>query len=1063
MKLKTARRSHRLPPPAEPARRASAGLKFQRTFSQSSIAPFDELEWELRTAEITDDSGKAIFKQENVEVPKSWSALATKIAVSKYFYGDITHGSDPYKGGRERSVKQLIHRVTRTIADWGAADGYFADKASADVFYDDLTWLCVNQHGAFNSPVWFNVGLFHQYHTGLGKGEGNFFYDRELGSARRAPTQYEYPQGSACFIQSVGDTMEDIMRLATSEAMLFKYGSGTGSDLSTLRSTREKLSGGGRPSGPLSFLKVYDQVANVVKSGGKTRRAAKMNTLKDWHPDIEEFIEAKTKEEKKAWALIEQGYNGSYNGEAYGSIMYQNENLSVRVSDAFMEAAIQGKEWWTVRVTDGKPCERKDARTLLRKIAEGTHVCGDPGMQFDTTIDKWHTCKGTDRQNSTNPCSEYLFLDNTACNLASLNLLKFKRPDGTFDVERFKAAVRIFITAQEIIVDNASYPIKEIAENSHIFRTLGLGYANLGALIMSYGLGYDSDEGRALAGAITSIMTGHSYEQSAQMARSMGPFPGYHDPRCSGVAKPAGTTNATSMLEVIERHREHVAEIQESPRFADLKEEARLCWDSALALGRKHGYRNAQVTVLAPTGTIGFLMDCDTTGIEPDIALVKYKLLAGGGMLKIVNQTVKPALQNLGYSAETTDAIIAHIDKFDTIEDVTDEDTGEVIPSGLRPEHLPIFDCAFKPEQGQRSLHYRGHIRMMAAAQPFLSGAISKTVNLPNAATVEDIMNTYIEGWRLGLKAIAIYRDGSKRSAPVVTDKKKHGSEASEGACESTLAAEVEAIVADKQALQGRIADLEKEVSVLRVKADEPVRRHMPETRLAINHKFEIAGHKGYINVGLFEDGQPGEIFIQMNKEGSTLGGLMDTVATLTSIALQYGVPLESLVKKFAYQRFEPSGFTKNPDIRNATSITDYIFRWLACQFIKGYKEATSPNKTQQELPMKELGDIDRKAINRPVSDLALSPDKEIIDIITHGGNSEGTKIGNGHSNGNGHGNGNGHHGTAASAATYAERVKIALGNMYMDSPCSHCGSSKVIRAGACGVCTDCGTSQGCS
>jgi ribonucleoside-diphosphate reductase alpha chain len=1053
MKLKTARRSSvrsgRLP---QPAKRTSVGLKFQRTFSNPAIDPFDECEWEARNAEITDDGGKAIFKQEGVEVPKSWSALATKIAVSKYFYGDIANGTDPYKGGRERSVRQLIHRVTRTIADWGIKDGYFADKESADVFYQDLTWLCLNQHGAFNSPVWFNVGLWHQYKTGTGKGEGNFFFDRELGYARRAPTQYEYPQGSACFIQAVSDTMEDIMRLATSEAMLFKYGSGTGSDLSTLRSTREKLSGGGKPSGPLSFLKVYDQVANVVKSGGKTRRAAKMNTLKDWHPDIEEFIEAKTKEEKKAWALIEQGYDGSYNGEAYGSIMYQNENLSVRVSDDFMNAALEGREWWTKRVTDGKPCEKKDARTLLRKIAEGTHVCGDPGMQFDTTIDKWHTCKGTARQNSTNPCSEYLFLDNTACNLASLNLMKFKSADGSFDVDRFKAAVRIFITAQEILVDNASYPIKEIAENSHIFRTLGLGYANLGALIMSYGLGYDSDEGRALAGAITSIMTGHAYEQSAKMAKDMGPFPGYHETRCSGVENPVDESNEKYMLEVIELHRSHVADIQASDRFGYLKEEAQRCWDGALSLGKKNGYRNAQVTVLAPTGTIGFLMDCDTTGIEPDIALVKYKLLAGGGMLKIVNQTVKPALINLGYAADEIEKIIAHVDKFDTVEDVQDEETGDVIKSGIKDEHLSVFDCAFKPFRGKRSLHYRAHIRMMAAAQPFLSGAISKTVNLPNEATVDDIVNTYVEGWQLGLKAIAIYRDGSKRSAPLSTDKKKHSSGGTDLAV-----SEVDAVLTEKNVLEARIVEMEDEVKLLRAKCDEPVRRRMPETRVSLTHKFEIAGHKGYLTVGLFEDGQPGELFIQMNKEGSTIGGLMDTVATLTSIALQYGVPLESLVKKFAYQRFEPSGFTKNPDIRNATSITDYVFRWLACQFIKGYKEATSPNKGQQELPMKELSEIDKKAVNRPVADLALSPEKEIIDIITHRGNSEGT-----YRNGNGNGNGNGHHSSQGSS-THAERVQAALGNMFMDTTCSHCGSSKVIRAGACGVCTDCGTSQGCS
>ncbi len=614
-------------------------------------------------------------------------------------------------------------------------------------------------------------------------------------------------------------------------------------------------------------------------------------------------------------------------------------------------------------------------------------------------------------------------------------MLKFKRKDGVFDTERFKAAVRIFITAQEIIVDNASYPIAAIAENSHIFRTLGLGYANLGALIMSYGLGYDSEEGRALAGSITSIMTGHAYQQSAEMAKAMGPFPGYEDARCTGVAKPVAPSNVDSMLEVMELHRSHVANIGASPRFAALKEEAKRCWDGALELGREHGYRNAQVTVLAPTGTIGFLMDCDTTGVEPDIALVKYKLLAGGGVLKIVNQTVKPALENLGYSAAEIAGIVAHVDKHDTIEDVLDEQTGATICSGLQPAHTPVFDCAFRAHKGRRSLHYRAHIKMMAAVQPFLSGAISKTVNLPHDATPEDIANTYIEGWQLGLKAIAIYRDGSKRSAPLSTDSKKHSAAGN--------VAEVEAVLAHKEELQARIVALEGEVAVLRAKCDEPVRRRMPETRLAINHKFEIAGHKGYLNVGLFESGEPGEIFIQMNKEGSTIGGLMDTVATLTSIALQYGVPLESLVKKFAFQRFEPSGFTKNPDIRQATSITDYLFRWMACQFIRGYKEATSPHKGQQDLPLRELTEIDKRAINRPVSDLDRSPEQDVLDLITHGGNSEGTPAG--------------------APSTHAERVKVALGNMFMETPCSHCGSSKVIRAGACGVCTDCGTSQGCS
>jgi len=1018
-------------------RKKNGGLRFKRVFSDAAVAPFDQIEWERRTAEITDDSGKIIFKQEDIEVPKNWSALATKIAVSKYFYGDIANGTDPYKGGREISVRQLIHRVTRTITDCGIGDGYFADPEAAETFYDELTWLCLNQHGAFNSPVWFNVGLYHQYGVGKGAGAGNYFYDRETGKAERAASQYEYPQGSACFIQSVGDTMEDIMRLATSEAMLFKFGSGTGTDLSSLRSTREKLSGGGKPSGPLSFLKVYDQIANVVKSGGKTRRAAKMNTLKDWHPDIEEFIDAKQKEEKKAWALIEQGYDGSYNGDAYGSVMYQNENVSVRVSDEFMDAALEDHEWWTRRVTDGKRCEKKDARSLLHKIAEGTWICGDPGMQFDTTIHKWHTCKGTDRQNSTNPCSEYLFLDNTACNLASLNLMKFKTAEGDFDIERFKAAVRIFITAQEIIVDNASYPIREIAENSHIFRTLGLGYANLGSLIMSYGYGYDSVEGRALCGAITAIMTGEAYAQSARMSRAIGPFPGYRDSRASGVAKPVAKDNVGPMLEVIELHRCAVHQIPDAKEFAHLKEEAASTWDEAADLGKRYGYRNAQVTVLAPTGTISFLMDCDTTGIEPDIALVKYKLLAGGGMLKIVNQTIKPALEKLGYGSDEIERIVAHIDAFDTIEDVIDAD-GTKISSGLKPEHLPIFDCAFKPFKGERSLHYLAHLKMMAAAQPFLSGAISKTVNLPESASVDDIMNTYVEGWRLGLKSVAIYREGSKRSAPLNTRKTKDMGTAATGTEGGTAGVE------------SRILELEQELATLRRQLDQPVRHRMPDTRTSLTHKFEIAGHEGYITVGLYEDGQPGELFITMSKEGSTIGGLMDTVGTLTSIALQYGVPLESLVKKFAYQRFEPSGFTKNPDIRHATSITDYVFRWLACQFIKGYKEATAPNRAQPDLPLKEIPEIEKKALNRPVTDLPRTAEKEVIDVIT---NHPSDPV-NGGASAGGNGNGQG---------SSPDRVTVALGSIFMGITCSVCGSDKVIRAGACGVCIDCGTSQGCS
>jgi ribonucleoside-diphosphate reductase alpha chain len=612
--------------------------------------------------------------------------------------------------------------------------------------------------------------------------------------------------------------------------------------------------------------------------------------------------------------------------------------------------------------------------------------------------------------------------------------MKFKAADGSFDVERFKAAVRIFITAQEILVDNASYPTKEIAENSHIFRTLGLGFANLGALVMSYGLGYDSDGARALAGSITSIMTGQAYAHSARIAEVIGSFPGYHDARANGVPDPLAKDNVEPMLEVIRLHREYCDRIQDSIEFADLKTEAIKTWDNALSLGERSGFRNAQVTVLAPTGTIGFLMDCDTTGIEPDIALVKYKLLAGGGMLKIVNQTVKPALEELGYSESAIDGILAHINEHDTIEDVVVPETNQVVASGLKPEHLPVFDCAFKPFKGKRSLHYLGHLRMMAACQPFLSGAISKTVNLPNEATVEEIMNTYIEGWRLGLKAIAIYRDGSKRSAPLNTKKTKDM-----GAGETAT----EEVSEETKRLLGRIGELEREMSTLQ----QPSRQRMPDTRVSLTHKFEIAGHEGYITVGLYESRQPGELFIQMAKEGSTIGGLMDTVATLTSIALQYGVPLESLVKKFAYQRFEPSGFTKNPDIRNATSITDYVFRWLGCQFIKGYKEAISPNRTQPDLPMREITDIEKKAVNRPVAELTRTAEKEIIDVITNRTNSEG--LPRAMSNGHGH--------------SHAERVREALGNMYMDVTCTHCGSSKVIRAGACGVCTECGTSQGCS
>ena len=967
------------------------GAVVARVFSRADVKPFDEIEWEQRTAEITDDTGRVIFKQENVEVPKTWSILATKVVVSKYFYGE--NGTTD----REHSVRQLIHRVTRTIADWGKRDGYFASDKDAETFYDELTWLCLNQYGSFNSPVWFNCGLFSQYGVGKHSGAGSFHYDAATKAIKRASTQYEYPQCSACFIQAIGDTMEDIMELARSEAMLFKYGSGTGTDLSSLRSSRERLSGGGRPSGPLSFLKVYDAIASVVKSGGKTRRAAKMNTLKVWHPDIKDFIDAKQKEERKAWALIEQGYAGDFNGDAYGSVSFQNENLSVRVTDEFMRAVLDDKDWATHWVTNpNKPGPTYKARELMRGIAEGTWTCGDPGMQYEDTIQRWHTCKNTAAINSSNPCSEYMFLDNSACNLASLNLMRFVRADGVFDVERFKAAVEIFITAQEILVDNASYPTETIGLNSHLYRPLGLGFANLGSLIMSMGLAYDSDEGRGLAGAITAIMHLHAYTQSARVAEKIGAFEGF-------------AKNREPMLQVMEMHRDAVKRIHPScPDY--LRNAAQRCGDEAMELGRRFGYRNSQVTVLAPTGTIAFMMDCDTTGVEPDIALVKYKLLAGGGMLKIVNRTVPMALTKLGYTDQQVAEVVKYIDESDMIEGAPH----------LQEKHLAVFDCAFKPAKGRRSIQYMAHLKMMAAAQPFLSGAISKTVNMPQESTVEEIMHSYSEGWKLGLKAVAIYRDGSKRSQPLNTSRNGGDTPA-------------EKAVKEADSFKSRIGELEEEVAKLRARLGVPARHRLPDTRQAVTHKFDIAGHEGYITVGLFDDGVPGELFITMAKEGSTIGGLMDTIGTLVSLALQYGVPLETLVKKFAHQRFEPSGFTKNPDIPIAKSISDYLFRWLGCQFIPGYREANSPNAGQPELPLKEDAEQEKKFVNKPVQDLEQTEEAPARPT-------------------------NGKAGLSA-----VQQLSRTVQHFMQDAPaCDTCGAI-TVRNGACYKCLNCGNSMGCS
>ncbi|MBN1845490.1 MAG: vitamin B12-dependent ribonucleotide reductase [Sedimentisphaerales bacterium] len=873
-----------------PACDSPSALPLERYFSTAGVHPFDQIEWETRTATITDDQGEVVFEQRDAEVPKAFSQLATKVVVSKYFYGELNTDE------REQSFKQLVHRVTRTIADWGLQDGLFAGREQADLYYDELTWLCVNQCAAFNSPVWFNVGLYQVY--GIAGSNHNHHWNAAAGRIEPCRNTYEYPQASACFIQSVSDTMEDIMALATSEAMLFKHGSGTGTDLSHLRSSREKLSGGGKPSGPISFMRVYDQIAAVVKSGGKTRRAAKMQSLKIHHPDIREFICCKMEEEKKAWSLIEQGYDGDFNGVAYGSVMFQNSNLSVRVTDEFMRAVENDDVFDTYSVTTGEKFDTHKAAELMDLIAEGTRICGDPGLQYDTTINRWHTCPAAGRINASNPCSEYMFLDDSACNLASLNLMKFRRPDGTFDVESFRRAVRILIIAQELLVDHGSYPTARIAENSHRFRALGLGYANLGSLIMSLGLPYDSRQGRALAAAITAIMTGTAYGVSAELSGHLGPFEGFAE-------------NRAAMLKVIDMHRQAVAQIDAAHCPEYLLRAAQAAWTQARRRGEDCGYRNAQVTVLAPTGTIGFMMDCDTTGIEPDIALVKYKLLAGGGMLKIVNNTVRQGLERLGYSPEAIRRILETIERDDTIETAED----------IHPEHLPVFDCAFKPAQGRRAIGYQAHIQMMAAVQPFITGAISKTVNMPHDSTRQQIAEAYMTGWRLGLKALAIYRDGSKRSQPLSTKKAAPRSQ--------------------KPAKTESTDPLER----------RPQRIRLDPTRHSITHKFDVAGHEGYLTVGLYKDGQPGELFITMAKEGSTVGGLMDAFGTCISMALQYGVPLSTLVEKFSHSRFEPAGMTGNLDIPFAKSIIDYIARWLGMTFLPGYREMFAPKRPAKSSP----------------------------------------------------------------------------------------------------------------
>lgn len=885
-------------------------MKMRRFFTFEGKTPFEydlygnPIRWVAEEVKVTDDLGKTVFVQPNVRRPEFWSPLAIKVVASKYFWGDLA------KGEREQSIEQLIGRVSRFIGRQALQQGYFDEEQSA-ILCDEVASICLNQLCVFNSPVWFNAGIW-EYNKEAG-GVSAFKWDREKKEVVSARKGDDRPQCSACFIQSIEDNMESIMKVQTAEANLFKAGSGTGTNRSPLRSSRERLTGGGRASGPLSFMRGYDAYAGIIKSGGKTRRAAKMEILNIDHPDVMDFITAKQKEEKKAWALIEQGYGGGMNGEAYSSIAFQNCNMSVRITDEFMNTVKREGEWQTKFVKGGQTSETFKAREILNAIAEGTWICGDPGIQCDTVINKYHTCKNSGKINASNPCSEYMFLDDTACNLASINLMKFRTEDGKFDVEKFKSTIRSFIISMDLIIDGASYPTEEIARRSHVFRTLGLGYANLGALLMSFGLPYDSDEGRAVAAAITAIMCGEAYKTSAELASLVGPFPGFAE-------------NKESMLEVIRMHREHVKEINVEKMPAHLRYLTNEAWDSwgdALELGVRFGYRNAQATVLAPTGTIAFMMDCDTTGIEPDIALVKYKVLAGGGMLKIVNRSVSLALRMLGYSEEHIESVIDYIDKQDTIEGAP----------FLREDHLAIFDCAFKPAKGKRSIRYQGHIKMMAVAQPFISGAISKTVNMPEHSTIQEIADAYMYAWEQGLKAVAIYRENSKRSQPLNTQK-------TEGE-----------MVKKKEMIVAMVTE----------------RKKLPQTRKSITHKFEIAGHEGYLTIGFYDDGAPGEVFVTMSKVGSTINGLVDAWATSVSLNLQYGIPVEVLFKKFRHQKFEPSGFVKNDlggvldkqgtAIRTASSIVDYVSQYMMMHFGQGAA------RVEIELPYAEKPAEEQKSI----------------------------------------------------------------------------------------------------
>jgi ribonucleoside-diphosphate reductase alpha chain len=923
-----------------------AGLTVERRSTTPGVHPFDEVEWELRDAIIGDPSNPA-FEQLGVEFPKTWSQNATNIVAQKYFRGRL--GSPE----RESSVKQMISRVAGTIAGWGREGAYFATDDDADTFEAELTHILLHQEAAFNSPVWFNVGF------------------------------EEHPQCSACFILSVQDTMESILDWNTKEGMIFRGGSGSGINLSNIRSSQEHLSKGGLASGPVSFMRGADAWAGTIKSGGKTRRAAKMVVLDVDHPDIQDFIWCKANEEEKAGALRDAGFDMRIDGDGFTSIQYQNANNSVRVTDDYMQAVEAGSDWELTARVSGEPVKTVAARELMREIADAAWRCADPGVQYDTTINRGHTCPESGRINASNPCSEYMHVDDSACNLASINLMKFRREDGSFDSERFAHAVDVVFLAQEIVVTPSSYPTEQIGDNARAFRQLGLGYANLGALLMADGIPYDSDEGRNVAAGITSLMTGRGYRKSAEVAAAVGPYDEYDK-------------NREPHNNVMRMHQEAAYEIDSTGVKGDLVDAAREAWDEAVELGDEHGYRNAQATVLAPTGTISFLMDCDTTGIEPDFSLVKFKELVGGGQMTIVNRTVPMALATLGYSESEVEQIEAYINDKATI----------VGAPGLKDEHLPVFDVAV----GERAISHMGHIRMMSAVQPFLSGAISKTVNLPESATVEDIADAYTQGWKLGLKALAIYRDGSKTA----------------------------------QALRTDAGDKKSKPAAAEVPAEpRPIRRKMPRERQSITHKFSIAGHEGYITAGKYEDGSIGEIFLtDIGKEGSTLRGMMNAFATAISIGLQYGVPLEVFVKKFSYMRFDPEGITSNPEIPFAKSMPDYIMRWLASRFIEDLDE------------LEDLGILTPEVRARREAQQTLMLDDEPEANGSNGGN------GNGHSNGGGEASG------ASVAPTEALTdtppvVPAKMSGSDLGPACDQCGGM-MQRTGSCYTCSSCGNNTGC-